>query len=58
MDRTPSPQYMNIRQYISKNLFKSEGYGPSKETDVGYINLVCNSKDLEKIMKILEELNI
>ena len=58
IDRAPSPQYMNIRQYISKNLFKSEGYGPPKETDVGYINLVCNSKDLEKIMKILEELNI
>jgi hypothetical protein len=58
IDRTPSPQYMNIRQYISKNLFKSEGYGAPKETDVGYINLVCNSKDLEKIMKILEELNI
>jgi len=58
IDRVPSPQYMNIRQYISKNLFKSEGYGPPKETEVGYINLVCNSKDLEKIMKILEELNI
>ena len=58
IDRAPSPQYMNIRQYISKNLFKSEGYGAPKETDVGYINLVCNSKDLEKIMKILEELNI
>ena len=58
IDRAPSPQYMNIRQYISKNLFKSEGYGAPKETEVGYINLVCNSKDLEKIMKILEELNI